>query len=60
MFVGSNDLADFVPDRTRIDFNVVVNVRQLPQQRFGNFSVGWDDDFARLSVDHIQWNFLAE
>ena len=60
MFVGSNDLADLVPDRTRIDFNMVVNVRQLPQQCLGNFAVGRDDDFARFGIDHVQRNFFAE
>ena len=44
----ADDLADLVPDRRRIDFDVIVNRRQLAQQRLGDLAVRRDDDFAGL------------
>ena len=49
VFVRSDDLADLVPDRARIDLDVIVNLRQLAQQRLGDLAIGRDDDFAGLA-----------
>ena len=43
----------------RIDLDVIVNVGQFPQQRFGDFAIRRDDDLARLSVHHIERNLFA-
>ncbi len=55
-----DDFADLVPDRARIDLDVIVNRRQLAQQRLGDLAVGRDDDFAGLRVHHVERNFFAE
>ena len=60
VFVTADDLADLVADRRRIDLDVIVNRRQLAQQRLGDLAVGRDDDFAGLRVDHVERNLLAE
>ena len=60
MFVGSDDLPDFVPDRARVDLDMVVNVGQFAQQRLGDFAIGRNDDLAGHSIDNIKRNFFAE
>ena len=55
-----DDLADLVADRRRIDLDVIVNHRQLAQQRLGDLAVGRDDDFAGLGVDHVERDLFAE
>ena len=44
----------------RIDLDVIVDRRQLAQQRLGDLAVGRDDDFAGLRVDHVERDFFAE
>ena len=51
---------DLVADRRRIDLDVIVNRRELAQERLGDLAVGRDDDFAGLAVDHVERNFFAE
>ena len=60
MFVGSDDLADLVADRARIDLDVIVNHRQLAQQRLRDLAIRWNDDLAGFGVHHIERNFFAQ
>ena len=60
MFVVPDDLPDLVSDRARIDLDVVVNVRQFAQKRLGNLAIRRNDNFAGLSVDHVERNFFAQ
>src|SRR5206468_10318719 len=60
VFVGANDFADLIANRTRIDLDVIVGRRQLSQERFGDLAIGWNDDLAVLGVYDIQRNFFAE
>ena len=57
---GSEDFVDLIADRRGINFDLIVNTRQLAQEGFGNLAIGGDDDFARLAIDHIERNFFAE
>ena len=56
----ADDLVDFVPDRARVDFDVVVNRRELPQELLRDLAVGRDDDLAGLRVDHVERDLLVE
>ena len=56
----ADDLEDLVADRRRIDVDVIVDRRQLAQERLGDLAVGRDDDFAGLGVDHVERDLLAE
>src|ERR1051325_3249112 len=60
LFEAADDFVDFVADGRGIDFDAVINHRQFAQQGLGDLAVGGDDDFARLAVDDVEWNFLAE
>ena len=60
VLVGSDDLADFVADRARIDLDVIVNHRQLSQQGLRDFAVRRDNDFAVLGIHHVERNLLAQ
>src|SRR6478609_8920277 len=53
VFVRSDDLPDLVPDRARVDLDVIVNRRQLAEQGLGDFAVRRDDDLAGLGVHHV-------
>ena len=43
-----------------IDLDVIVDGRQLAQQRLGDLAVGRDDDLTGLGVDHVERDLLAE
>ena len=58
--VALDDLLDLVADRARVDVDVIVHAGQLAQQGLGDLAVGRDDDLARLGVDHVERNLLAQ
>ena len=60
LFVTRDDLADFDPDRTRVDFDVIVDIRYFSQQRLGDLTICRDDNFPGLSVHHIQRNLFVQ
>src|SRR5262249_38345100 len=60
LFEAADDFVDLVANRRRIDFDAIVNLRQLAQERLGDLAIGWDDDFAGLAVDHVERNFFAK
>ena len=60
LFVTRDDLADLDPDRTRVDFDVIVDIRYFAQQRLSDLTVSRDDNFPGLSVDHIQRNLFVQ
>ena len=60
LFELADDFRDLVADRRRINFDAVINRRELAQQRLGDLAVGRDDDFAGLGVHHVERNFFAE
>jgi hypothetical protein len=47
-------------DGAGIDLDVVVGRGQLAQQGLGDLAVGRDDDLARVHVDHVQRDLLAQ
>ena len=50
-------LPELLPD---LDLDVVVNHSHLAQRGFGDLAIGWDNDFARLSIDHVERNLLTQ
>ena len=59
VLVLRDDFPDFVPDRARIDLDVIVRDRELAQECLGDLAVGRDDDLAGLGIDHVERNLLA-
>ncbi len=60
VFELADDLADLDADRARVDLDVIVDRRQLAQQRLGDLAVGRDDDLAGLRVDDVERDLLAQ
>ena len=60
LFVARDDFTDFNPDRTWIDFNVVVDVSNFPQQRLGDLTVRRNDNFTSLRIDYVEWDFFIQ
>ena len=60
MLKRTDDLADLVADRARIDVHMIVHTGQLAEQRLGDLSVSWNDDFTGLAIDHIERNLFAQ
>ena len=56
----TDDLADLVANRTRVDLNHAVDAGQFTQEHLGDLAVGGDDDLAGLAVDDVQGDLLAE
>ena len=60
MFVVSDDFADLIANRARIDLDVVVNVRQFAKQCLGDLAIRGNNDFAGLGVYDVERNFFAK
>src|SRR5205085_8818081 len=60
VFVARDNLPDLVPDRARIDLDVIVNRGQLPQQRLRDLAIRRDNDLAGFGVHHIKRDFFAQ
>ena len=60
LFEAADDFVDLVANGRRINFDPVIDLRQLAQQRLGDLAVGRDDDLAGFAVDHVERNFFAE
>ena len=56
----ADDLVDLVADRRRVDLDLVIDLRQLAQQRLGDLAVRRDDDLAGLGVGHVERDFFTE
>ena len=46
LFVGTDDLVDFVTNGRWIDLDTIVNTGEFSQQGFGNLAVGRNNDFT--------------
>jgi hypothetical protein len=60
VFEVADDLAILMRIGRGIDLDVIVDRRELAQERLGDLAVGRDDDLAGLGVDHVERDLLAE
>ena len=60
VFVSANDFADPIPNRARVDLDVIVGSRQFSQKRFRDFAIGRDNDFTGFGVYDVERNFFAQ
>ena len=60
MLVRGNDFANLVPDRTGIDFDVIVDVRQFAEKRLGDLAIRRNNNLAGFGIDYVERNFFSE
>ena len=60
VLVLADDLADLVPNGTRVDLDVIVNRGQLPKKLLGDLAICRNNDLARLCIYDVERNFLVE
>ena len=58
--IAADDLHDLDPDRRRINLDVLGYGCKTPEKSLRDLSVGWDDDFAGFTVDHVERDFFAK
>src|SRR5271166_2866581 len=60
VFERADDLTNLVPDRARIDVDVIVHPGELPKQCLGNLPIGRNDYFTGLGVYDVERNLFAQ